>query len=92
MFTGKPVIICDFERAAAVLPDEIIEYLSGHQNIEKIRLIPCRTVSSSSVIPVFKAQNVFVDGKQADALVGVSKEHLGDDVDCIFNPKIIPIT
>lgn len=93
VFTGKPVIICDFEKAAAVLPDEIIEYLSGQpQNIEKIRLIPCRTVSNSSVIPVFKAQNVVVDGKQADALVGVSKERLGDGVDCIFNPKIIPIS
>lgn len=92
IFTGKPVIICDFEKAAAVLPDEIIEYLSGQpRNIEKIRLIPCRTVSSTAVIPVFKAQAVFVDGKQADALVGVSKEHLGDDVDCIFNPKIIPV-
>ena len=92
VFTGKPVIICDFEKATAILPDEIIEYLSGNsQNLEKIRLIPCRTVSSSTVIPVFKAQNVIIDGKQADALVGVSKERIGDDVDCIFNPKIIPV-
>lgn len=92
VFTGKSVIICDFEKTAAILPEEILEYISGNsQNLEKIRLIPCRTVSSSTVIPVFKAQNVFVDGKKADALVGVSKARLGDDVDCIFNPKIIPV-
>lgn len=92
-FSGKAVIVCDFDKAAAVLPDEILEYLSGNpQKLEKIRLVPCRTVSSSALIPVFKAQKIFVDGKQADALVGVSKERLGDDVDCILNPNIIPIS
>lgn len=92
VFSGKPVIICDFVKAAEILPDEILEYLSGNtSNIEKIRLIPCRTVSSSAAIPVFKAQSVIVDGKQTEAMIGVSKERLGDNIDCIFNPKIIPI-
>lgn len=93
IFSGKAVIVCDFEKASTVLPDEILEYLSGNsQKLEKIRLVPCRTVSSNTLIPVFKAQEIVVDGKPADVLVGVSKERLGDDVDCILNPNIIPIS
>lgn len=91
IFLGKPVIVCDYEKAAAVVPAEIVDYLAGKvEALEKIRLIPCQTVSSSAAIPVFKAQSILIDGKQADALVGISKSKLGDEVDCVFNPRIIP--
>ncbi len=90
VFSGKPVVICDLEKTADVIPDEVSDFLAGKlEALVKIRLIPCSTVSGSAAIPVFKA-DVLVDGKYADALVGVSKTRLGDDVDCIFNPNIIP--
>ncbi len=92
IFSGKPVIICCYEKISGFLPEDITEYLAGNLDVvEKIRLIPCRTVGSRTVIPVFKAKSITVDGKSADALVGVSKTRLGEDFDCIFNPKIIPI-
>lgn len=91
IFLGKPVIVCDYEKTAAVIPAEIVDYLAGKvEALEKIRLIPCQTVSGSAAIPVFKAQGVLIDGKQADVLVGVSKNKLNEEVDCVFNPNIIP--
>lgn len=91
VFLGMPVIVCDYEKTAAIIPDEIVDYLAGKLDaLEKIRLIPCQTVSSSAAIPVFKAQSVLIDGKKADVLVGISKSNLGDDIECIFNPGIIP--
>ena len=91
LFLGKPVIVCDYEKTTAVIPDEIVDFLAGKvEALEKIRLVPCQTVSSSAAIPVFKAQSVIIDGKQADVLVGVSKNKLGDEIECVFNPSIIP--
>lgn len=91
IFLGKPVIVCDYEKTAAVIPAEVVDFLAGKvEALEKIRLIPCQTVSGSAAIPVFKAQSVLIDGKQADVLVGISKNKLNGEVDCVFNPNIIP--
>ncbi len=94
IFSGKPVIICSRDRISEIIPAEINGYLSGENAAELsggIRLLPCRTVGSESLIPVFAVDRITVGGKNADALVGVSRETLGNDMDCIFNPKIISI-
>lgn len=101
IFSGKPVIICSRETISDIIPAEINEYLSGNsggissavsQTLSGgIRLLPCRTVGSESLIPIFPADNITVGGKAADALIGVSREKLGNSTDCIFNPKIISI-
>lgn len=90
IFSGKPVLICELSKALLVIPDEIRDYFDG-KTPESIRLIPCSTVTGNALIPVFKAERITVDGKEAHALIGVSKNRLGKDIDCIFNPKIISI-
>lgn len=89
LFTGKPVVVCYAEKIPKLIPQNIHDYMNGKAT-EKIRLIPCMTISSAeSLLPVFKADKITVDGKAADALIGVTTNPIGSDIDCIFNPKII---
>lgn len=89
LFTGKPVVVCNAEKIPKLIPPNILDYLNG-KSPEKIRLIPCKTINAeNSLLPVFKADKITVDGKAADALIGVTANPIGSDIDCIFNPKII---
>ena len=89
LFSGKPVVMCYFDKIAPLAPDEVIGYFDG-KLAESLRVIPCRTVSSETLVPIFKA-DITIDGKTADGFVGVTKRTLGSDIDCVFNPKIISI-
>lgn len=91
IFSGKPVIVCAADKLAQVAPQCVFDYLNGitADKIDGIRLIPCKTVTSEALMPIFSADSVTIDGKPADAVIGVSKLPLGEDVDCIFNPRII---
>lgn len=89
IFSGKPVVICRFERIAPLLPQNVLDYFNGALP-ENLRVVPCRTLAAEALIPLFKA-DILIDGKAADGFVGVTKNPLGDGVDCIFNPKIISI-
>lgn len=91
IFSGKPVIVCRRERIEDIIPDGIKQYFSGANPAGEIRLLPCRTVNGESLIPVFIADRITVNGRQADAMVGVSGSELGEGIDCIFNPKIISL-
>lgn len=89
IFSGKPVIVCRFDSVAALLPQNVLDYFEG-KIPENLRVIPCRTIAAEALIPIFKAE-ISIDGKAADGFVGVTKNPLGEGVDCIFNPKIISI-
>ena len=89
LFSGKPVVVCCFDKIAPLAPDDVLGYFEGKLT-ESLRLIPCRTVSSEALVPIFKA-DITIDGKAADGFVGVTKRTLGSDIDCVFNPKIISI-
>ena len=87
-FTGKPVVIASLEKVRAVLPESVLNFLSGStENLEGIRLIPCRTVTAEGVVPAFPAE-IIIGGKPADALLGVTLQEISG-ADCIFNPNII---
>lgn len=87
-FTGKPVVIASLEKVRAVLPDSVLNYLSGStEHLEGIRLIPCRTVTSEGIVPAFPAE-IIIGGKPADALLGVTRQKISG-ADCIFDPNII---
>lgn len=87
-FSGKPVIIAALGGIAGIVPCEVLNYLSGSSDrLDGIRLVPCRTVTSEGVIPVFRA-DISINGKPADALVGVTKNQISG-ADCIFDPNII---
>lgn len=90
VFSGKPVIICDSDKIAGIAPQCVLDYFNGNA-AEGLRLIPCKTVIAESLLPVFRADSVTIDGKPADAVIGVSKNSLGEDIDCIFDPKIISL-
>jgi len=92
IFSGKPVIVCKYEKIAEITPKNALDFLEGKLDESGgLRLIPCRTMNSESLLPIFAADRIFIDGKAADALVGITKNPLGSEVDCIFDPKIISI-
>jgi len=92
IFSGKPVIVCKYETISAITPKNALDFLNGKLDESGgLRIIPCRTVTSESLLPIFTADKIYIDGKAADALVGVTKNPLGSGVDCVFNPKIISI-
>lgn len=87
-FSGKPVIIASAEKLRDILPENVLNYLSGNSaGIEGIRLVPCSTVTSEGVIPVFPAE-ILIGGVPAEALVGVSRNTL-PGADCIFDPETV---
>lgn len=89
VFTGKPVVICQYDKIEPLVPQNVLDYFGG-RSTDSLRVIPCRTVASETLVPIFKA-DILIDGKPADAFVGLTKSPLGDGVDCVFNPKIISI-
>ncbi len=91
-FSGKPIIVCDAEKISDILPEEIRAYLSGEiPESAGLRLVPCKTVSSQALLPIFKAEKILINEKAIDAYIGVSRAALGSDIDCVFNPKILSI-
>lgn len=90
IITGKPVIICYFDKVLEIAPQNVRDYLNGTIG-DGIRLVPLKTVSSDALIPVFKADKITIDGKSASAIIGVTKNPMQTEIDCIFNPKIIQI-
>jgi len=91
-FSGKPIVVCEAEKISGILPEEIRAYLSG-EVLENagLRLVPCKTVSSQTLLPIFKAEKILIKEKAIDAYIGVSRAALGSDIDCVFNPKILSI-
>lgn len=87
IFSGKPVVICRYDKIAPIAPQNVLDYFDGKIS-ETLRIIPCRTVASETLVPIFKA-DISINGKSADGFAGVTKNPLGDDIDCVFNPKII---
>ncbi len=89
-FSGTPVIVCEFNKIEEIVPQSVKEYLAG-KAVEKIRLIPLNTVSGETLLPIFGAKSIFINGKNTNALIGVSKTKLGEDIDCVFDPEIISL-
>lgn len=87
VFSGTPVMVCSAKAIAEILPQNVAQYLAGNE-VEAIRLVPCRTVCAEGLIPVFGADEIYIGGKKADILVGVSAENLGE-YGCVFNPEMI---
>ena len=93
IFSGKSVIVCRRDSVENIIPEAVRGYLDGKaaDSTDGIRLLPCRTIAAESLIPVFSAASITIDGKTADGFIGVTKNTLGEDIDCVFNPKIISL-
>lgn len=90
LFTDTPVIICEHCKILNIIPRDVEDFFTGGP-VEKIRLIPLSTVTSEALMPIFKVEKILINGKPANALIGVSKTRLGEDIDCVFNPEIISL-
>lgn len=90
IITGKPVIICSADKICGIAPQNVLDYLGGIAD-GGIRLVPLKTISSEALLPIFKADKITIDGKAASAVIGVTKNPMQPEIDCIFNPKIISI-
>ncbi len=93
IFSGKSVIVCRHDSVKEIIPQTVREYLEGRaaDNIDGIRLLPCRTIAAEALIPIFSAAGITIDGKKADGFIGITKNPLGEGIDCVFNPKIISL-
>lgn len=93
IFSGKSVIVCRRESVEKIIPENVRDYLDGivSDKTDGIRLLPCRTIATESLIPIFPAADIAIDGKSADGFIGVTKSPLGEGIDCVFNPKIISL-
>lgn len=85
-FSGAPVIVCGLEELGGIIPCRgAVDELKG------FRMIPCSTVTGSSVIPVFRPDRVSIytegssEKKNVDALVGITS----DRPIAVFNPKLL---
>lgn len=86
-FSGTPIVICAQRAVREIIPQNVSDYLSG-RDTDSIRLAPCSTVCAQGVIPLFKADEIIIGEKKADALIGVSVGDLGE-YDCVFSPDLI---
>ncbi|MBR4626277.1 MAG: sigma-E processing peptidase SpoIIGA [Ruminococcus sp.] len=85
MFSGSPVIVCGADDLAGILPE------GGSTPARGFRLIPCRTVTASGVMPVFRPDEVLIldmlSGvrKPVDAVIGLGKT----SGSAVFNPGLL---
>lgn len=87
-FTGLPVIVCRLSSVSELAPEGIER--SQSEPPAGIRLIPYSTISSTGVIAAFRADEITVDGKRIDALIGVGENAMkNEDFDAVLNPRIL---
>lgn len=89
-FGGKPVIICPLEKLGELAPPYVHEYFGGGTELEGLRLVPCHTLGGRTLLPVFGAEEITVDGRRADAVIGVYDRQI-EGAECIFNPNLISL-
>ncbi len=87
-FTGLPVIVCRLSSVYELAPKGIASAES--EPPVGVRLIPYTTIDGTGIIAAFRADEVTVDGKRVDVLIGVGKSAMkNEDFDAILNPKIL---
>lgn len=63
-YTSKPLIVADKFTLTPVLPENVRKYLENGSCTDAIKLIPCKTVSGSSLMPCFKADKIIIKGEK----------------------------
>lgn len=87
-FTGLPVIVCRLSSVSEIAPEGITSAQS--EPPVGVRLIPYTTIDGTGVIAAFRADEVIVDGKRVDALIGVGEKAMeSEDFEAVLNPKIL---
>ncbi len=81
---GRAVLVAEREALRPLLPQDLPEdpaaALLHLSDAKGWKLLPCRTVGSSSgLLLCFKPDTVTIDGKPEDLLIGISDTRLSDD-------------
>jgi stage II sporulation protein GA (sporulation sigma-E factor processing peptidase) len=89
-FTGESVIVGDIACLKTVMPTEIRKYYNNEDVSDRLRLLPCKTVSSETLLPCFRPDRVEIKGGNTSCilkkpLVAVSRQPL----DCLIVPPML---
>ncbi len=90
-FSDEGVIVCDKHMAEKILPDGIKFYINGEtEKCTAIRFLPCTTVTSQSLLPLFRAESAEISSERGTVslnkpLIAVSGERL---INAILPPDI----
>ena len=91
-FTGESIIISDKFTLSDILPENIRTYLKTGISANGIKLIPCKTVAGSTLMPCFRVKSIRIrkDGtfhEISNAEIAVSDQHLTEVIlpSAIFN-------
>lgn len=64
-FSGESIMIADKFFLKEIIPPHITQYIDGNTNdCVGIKLIPCSTVSSDSLLPVFRVDRMKISGSE----------------------------
>lgn len=100
-FSGKPVIVCGRRQLEDAFEKELLDTLlcctvgasdSPPRAVSGWRYIPCRTVSSDGLLPVFMPTGTYLRNdesahiKAVDVYIGITERELDY---AVFNPKIL---
>lgn len=103
-FSGNPVIICSKKALNGLEPESIelkAETMAGARSDERlssmsvhsgIRIIPYKTFSGQGLLPCFKPNRIFIDGRLClnEIYIAVSERGIADnELDCLINPLCI---
>ena len=62
-FTGEGVIIADRFTISEILPENIKTYLETGNSEKAIRLLPCKTVSGTALLPCFRPEKIRINDR-----------------------------
>lgn len=84
IFTGLPVIVCEYEGVEDLFPSKLKEYfqntkitmLNDTSYATKIRLVPINVVGAKTVLPAFKPDEVVISNEIKEVIVAVTNQKL----------------
>lgn len=66
-FSGESIMIADKFFLRGIIPPNIMQYINGNtDDCVGVKLIPCSTVSSDSLLPVFRIDRMKISGSEFD--------------------------
>lgn len=98
IFTGLPVVICEYDAVAGLFSDRIKAFfadplsfsfagMEGSRYATQLRMIPVNGVNGEGSLPAFKPDEIQIGEKSVQAIVAVTCRRLSDgSFQGIFNP------
>lgn len=101
VFTGLPVIVCEYQAIQPVLPERIRDFFRepadfSFQGMEEsgltvfMRMIPVEAVSGEACLPGFRPDGLLVDSVPRQAMIAVTNRPLSDGrFQALIGPSLI---